>query len=72
MGLVYKKCRSKVVAETKGMANKYPPQLAIYPMGKGHSLTQLIYALLCLQTGAYFNCPLRGSTQHLTDAATHG
>jgi hypothetical protein len=43
------------------------------PMGKHQSMTLLIILLLCLQTGVKHDCPLRDSTQQLsqTNADTH-
>jgi hypothetical protein len=38
-------------------------------MGKHQSLSLLII-LLCLQTGVWHGCPLRGSTQELTQIQT--
>ena len=48
-------------------------QLETHFMGKYKSLTLLMILLLFLQTGVEHGCPLRGSTQQLTqkDADTH-
>lgn len=58
--LVYKKCKDKQVADTEGMMR----QLEIHPMGRNQPMTLLVNTLLCLQTEAWHNCPVRGSTHH--------
>jgi hypothetical protein len=73
-------CWSSCGAKTEGMANEWLAQLETHPMGKNQSLRQepipdtINDTLLCLQIGDQHNCPLRGSTQQLTetDADIHG
>jgi hypothetical protein len=50
---------TKIGAETEGKAIQRLPYLGIYPMCS-HQIQTLF--LMCLQTGAWYGYPLRGST----------
>jgi DNA-binding GntR family transcriptional regulator len=64
-------CRDKHGAEIEGMANQWLSQIETHPVGKILSPDNINDSLLYLQTGAYHNCPLRGSTQQVTGTDAH-
>jgi hypothetical protein len=64
--------RDKNRTKTYRMTNQWVDHLETHTMGKNQSLTS-DDTLFCLLTRTYHNCPLRGSTQQLTetDAKAH-
>ena len=62
-----KMCRDKYGEEIERMANQCLAQPEIHLMGKAKPIT-INDTMLCLHTGVWYNCHLRGLIQQLTEA----